>query len=88
MEILLLCNAMGNLSQKTFKWLNIRVLIFRKRGSGDLTMSVPQVHVRFKMRYDRHLVKTQMSEIWIHDSSLQSSALSVGLSVFSSCISD
>lgn len=88
MAILLLCNAMGNLSQKTFKRLKIRVLIFRKRGSGDLTMSVHQVHVRFKMRYDRHLVKTQMSEICIHDSGLQSSALSVGQSVFSSCVSD
>lgn len=42
-------------------------------------MSVHQVHARFKMRYDRHLVKTQMSEIWIHDLGLQSSALSVRL---------
>lgn len=39
-------------------------------------MSVHQVHARFKMRLDRHLVKIQMSEIWIHDSGLQSSALS------------
>lgn len=48
-------------------------------------MSVHQVHARFKMRLDRHLVKIQMSEIWIHDSGLQSSALS-DRSVWSSAV--
>lgn len=70
---------MGNLPCNTFKWLNIRVLILRKRWSSDLTVSIHQAHARFKIRHDSHLVKTQMSEVWIHDSGLQSSALNVSL---------
>ena len=58
---------------------SIGVLILRKRWVSDLTTSIHQVHVRFKIRCDRHLVKTQMSEVWIHDLGLQSSALSVRL---------